>query len=76
MRSNALAKAHCQRNTKYHYLDPSINLFDTSGKPDPQLYVEDDLHLNEKGYKLWVEQIYPALQKLKNNSITNFSSTP
>ena len=32
-------------------------------KPLPDIFVEDQLHLNEKGYKLWADAIVPVLRR-------------
>jgi lysophospholipase L1-like esterase len=34
-----------------------------NGKSRPELFVEDQLHLNEKGYKIWEKAIRPYLLK-------------
>ena len=57
---NALAQAYCRG----HEID-FINVFPLTlgpdGRPKPDLYVEDRLHLNAKGYALWKEAIGPHL---------------
>jgi lysophospholipase L1-like esterase len=33
------------------------------GKPRPELFVEDGLHMNAAGYQIWNEKLRPVLQK-------------
>jgi len=35
------------------FIDLYNNMLNEDGKPNPELYVEDGLHLNSKGYALW-----------------------
>jgi len=36
----------------------------SEGKPDPTLFVEDGLHINEKGYEIWTKLVRPEIEKL------------
>ena len=33
------------------------------GRPDPSLFLDDNLHMNANGYKIWQKAIYPELIK-------------
>ncbi|EMR02854.1 GDSL-type esterase/lipase family protein [Cesiribacter andamanensis] len=33
-----------------------------AGEPRPELFVEDQLHMNEEGYRIWAERIRPVLK--------------
>jgi lysophospholipase L1-like esterase len=35
------------------FIDTWTPLIDTEGNPRPELFLEDQLHLNEKGYEIW-----------------------
>ncbi|HSF53942.1 MAG TPA: GDSL-type esterase/lipase family protein [Algoriphagus sp.] len=37
------------------FVDTWKVLTDQNGNPRPELYIEDQLHLNEKGYEIWTE---------------------
>ena len=43
-----------------------INVFSamlgTDGLPKPDIFVEDKLHMNEKGYAIWKEVVGPFLK--------------
>jgi lysophospholipase L1-like esterase len=61
-RLNALAEAYCRS----HGLD-FINVFPLmlgpDGKPLPDIYVADRLHMNPKGYEIWRKAVGPYLVK-------------
>jgi lysophospholipase L1-like esterase len=60
--TNALIAAHCRR----HGLD-FINTFPLmlgpDGRPKPDIFLKDNLHMNERGYALWREAVQPYLVK-------------
>lgn len=45
------------------YVDIYHPMLDRSGKPREELFLEDMLHMNEKGYAIWKEAIEPYLVK-------------
>jgi len=53
--------------TKTHpfliYIDCYTMVSDAVGKPRPELFAEDKLHLNVAGYKLLTEKVRPYLEK-------------
>jgi hypothetical protein len=53
------AKAHPFIN----YIDCYTMVSDAAGKPRPELFAEDKLHLSEAGYKLLTEKVRPYLEK-------------
>lgn len=44
------------------FVDTWKALTDTGGNPRPELYIEDQLHLNEKGYEIWTEIFRPYFE--------------
>jgi lysophospholipase L1-like esterase len=38
-------------------------MIDTHGTPREELFVEDGLHLSEKGYRVWSDALKPYLLK-------------
>lgn len=42
-------------DNSWTFIDIFKKMLDKSGKPNPELYKEDGLHLTEKGYRLWKE---------------------
>ena len=47
------------------FIDVYHKMIDNSGKPLPGIYVEDNLHMNAKGYAIWQKAIEPYLLKDK-----------
>jgi lysophospholipase L1-like esterase len=45
------------------YIDIYHPMLDNEGKPRKELFLDDDLHMNEKGYAIWKEAIQPYLVK-------------
>lgn len=43
------------------YIDVYHPMLDKDGKPRKELFLEDDLHMNEKGYAIWRDAITPHL---------------
>ena len=48
------------------YVDVYTRMVDANGKPVPALFLQDMLHMNEQGYKIWQEAIQPFLLKKSN----------
>jgi lysophospholipase L1-like esterase len=38
-------------------------MLDKDGKPRKELFLDDDLHMNPKGYAIWKDEIEPYLIK-------------
>ena len=45
------------------FIDTFPGLLDKEGKPRPELYVKDRLHMNAKGYAIWKSIIGPYLDR-------------
>jgi len=52
-RANAIVRAYCERTAGAEYLDTVTPMLGADGRPDPSLFLEDGLHLNERGYEVW-----------------------
>ena len=61
-KTNALIKAHCERQRACTYVDPWPYMIGKDGTPKPELFVEDGLHLTPDGYKAWTEMLRPVLK--------------
>lgn len=60
--ANALIEAECKKNDRLLYLDVATPMLGDDGKPRPDLFVADGLHLSAKGYELWVRLLKPHLE--------------
>lgn len=56
-RANQLVQDHCRENPGLVYIDTFHPLLDASGAPDPKWFVDDLLHLNADGYRLWTSVV-------------------
>lgn len=61
--ANRLIEAECKKDKRLLYLDIAKPMLGEDGKPRRELFTEDGLHLNAKGYELWAEQLKPCLDK-------------
>lgn len=51
--ANRLIAEHCDSDERLTYLDIVTPMLGDDGKPIPDLFREDGLHLNRKGYEVW-----------------------
>jgi lysophospholipase L1-like esterase len=61
-KANALIEAECKKGKDLHYIDIATPMLGDDGKPRPELFARDGLHLNEKGYALWASILKPHLK--------------
>ena len=61
--ANELIKAFLKKQTKAAYIDVFNSMIDQQGKPKAELFVEDRLHMNQKGYAIWLQVVEPYLIK-------------
>jgi hypothetical protein len=59
--ANQLIRSICERETGTYFINTSDRFIGLDGKPIGGLFVEDKLHLNRDGYKLWSELIKKGL---------------
>ncbi len=61
-KSNSLIKATCEKNSNLLFADIWVPMLNAEGMPRPDLLVEDGLHMNADGYRIWTEILTPHLQ--------------
>ena len=59
--ANALIQADARR-LRVDYIDVFTPMLDARGQPRTDLFVEDRLHMNRAGYKLWREVVAPHVE--------------
>ena len=62
-RVNAEIKKVASSRNLLFYVDTALPMLGTDGKPRTELFREDGLHLNEKGYQLWSDILLPFLNE-------------
>jgi len=63
-RANDLVRAYAATQKGVTYLDTFTPMLGGDGQPTPNWYVEDGLHMNRSGYKLWIAIVRPWLDKV------------
>lgn len=54
---NSLLKAYCDSHEQLFYVDVWNTMLDNNGRPTPDIFISDSLHMNRKGYLLWKDII-------------------
>ncbi|MGF1573464.1 MAG: GDSL-type esterase/lipase family protein [Sumerlaeia bacterium] len=62
---NNLLREECSENSLLAFIDVTTPLLDDAGKAKAVYFVEDQLHLNQVGYKLWANTIRPVLMSIE-----------
>lgn len=60
--ANALIEADCATDPRCTFVDVATPMLDASGGTRPELFVEDQLHLNADGYAIWKRVLAPYLK--------------
>ena len=61
--ANSLVRNACSKNKRLDYIDIWQPMLGENGKPRPDLFLRDGLHLNAKAYALWTSIVKPYLAK-------------
>lgn len=58
---NSKLIAFTQQHDFVDYIDVWTPMLNNAGDPIKNIFIEDDLHMNAKGYKIWKETVAPYL---------------
>ncbi|MGY3054930.1 lysophospholipase L1-like esterase [Pedobacter sp. UYEF25] len=61
--ANALIKTFLAKQSKTDFINVYNNMLMADGKPMPNIFLDDNLHMNQKGYDIWIKAITPFLLK-------------
>lgn len=64
-KGNMAIKTMCDTSDDYFYLEMSSVMLNENGSIKTDIFIEDGLHLNAKGYENWTAMVKPLLEKLK-----------
>jgi lysophospholipase L1-like esterase len=64
--ANKLIAADCEENENFAFVDVWPVMLNEKGEPREDIFLEDGLHMNEKGYAEWVKLIEPHLEQTAN----------
>lgn len=59
--ANLLVKKMCEQSENFHFINTDYAYLDNNGKPIRNLFVDDQIHLNESGYAIWTKIIKKEL---------------
>lgn len=62
-RANQAIRSFLEKNRKGTYVNVWDAMLDKNGNPRKELFLQDMLHMNEKGYAIWQEILAPYLKK-------------
>ncbi|HKG94555.1 MAG TPA: GDSL-type esterase/lipase family protein, partial [Gemmatimonadaceae bacterium] len=60
--ANRLVRDEVARDTLQSYVDVFTPMLGAGGRPRPELFVADSLHMTPAGYALWRERLAPVLR--------------
>jgi lysophospholipase L1-like esterase len=60
---NLLLKHFDLEDDKLRFIDIEQQMLGPDGKPDPEMFVPDGLHLSPKGYRIWTAAVMPFLKQ-------------
>ena len=61
--ANKMIKAFLAKNKKTAFVDVYHKMLNANGAPKEEIFVDDKLHMNSKGYAIWIQAIKPYLLK-------------
>ncbi len=61
--SNQLIQNYLQDKPHTRFVDVYQLMLNENGKPLPDIFIQDNLHMNDKGYAIWVKALEPHLIK-------------
>ena len=60
---NRRMEAFAATDPRVTFVDVWSAMLDPSGQPRPELFVEDRLHMNERGYAIWARVLRPVVER-------------
>ena len=76
--ANRLIAADCEEDETLEFVDVWPAMLGDDGQPRKELFVDDGLHMNDAGYKVWTELLIPYLDpaaKKSNHDSTTGTTT-
>ena len=61
--ANMMIKDFSGKDGRLYYFDSATPLLSNDGEPNAEFFLKDQLHLNDKGYEVWTEQLRPIIEK-------------
>lgn len=61
--ANALIKVFLAKQSNTGFINVYDNMLAADGKPMPDIFLDDNLHMKQNGYDIWIKAITPFLSK-------------
>jgi lysophospholipase L1-like esterase len=61
---NDLVRAYSATRPRLHFVDIAPPMLGADGRPRPELFVEDGLHMSTQGYDIWTDILTRALEPI------------
>jgi lysophospholipase L1-like esterase len=61
--ANALIAHLCDNDERLEYIDTATPMLGDDGQPRKDLLIDDGLHLNAEGYRVWTTIVHPYLEQ-------------
>ena len=68
--SNELIKSFIHTQKNIQFLDVYSKMLDTDGTPFKDIFIEDNLHMNANGYKIWQKLMAPLMLSADKPTVT------
>jgi len=59
---NCMVENFASNRKKVGFIDISTDMLGDDGKPKPEFFLEDGLHMSKEGYEFWKEKVEPYLE--------------
>jgi lysophospholipase L1-like esterase len=61
--ANGMIRDFSGKDRRLFYFDSAAPLLGSDGEPKEELFLKDQLHLNDKGYEVWTKLLRPVIKK-------------
>lgn len=62
---NALIQAYCNKTENLYFINTVPTFLTANSEPKPEWFIQDQLHLNTKGYEVWSNLIKDEIKRIK-----------
>jgi lysophospholipase L1-like esterase len=74
--ANKMIEGFIKTRPDMRYIDTHSQMLGADGQPKPDIYVNDRLHMNPEGYKIWTRVVSPYLAQWPSTSTAAPASAP
>lgn len=67
--ANTLIRDYCNTNPGLYYIESAEQFLNAAGQPNTSLYLNDKLHYNEAGYKVWGAHIRKQVHNIVKSGL-------